>query len=81
MSEAAYFPESWPLIFDFLTFLLDFMLDPDQIQFRNRIRSAFGFRFRQCKKLQFLRFRYQPLRQTRRDNTSTRASFGGVSIK
>jgi hypothetical protein len=29
MSETAYFPESWPLIFVFLTFLLHFMLDPD----------------------------------------------------
>jgi hypothetical protein len=24
MSEAAYFPESWPLIFDFLTFFIRF---------------------------------------------------------
>jgi hypothetical protein len=29
MSEAAYLPESWPFIYDFLTFLLHFMLDPD----------------------------------------------------
>ncbi len=28
-SEAAYFPESLPLIFNFLSFLLHFMLDPD----------------------------------------------------
>ncbi len=28
MSEAVYFPESWPLIFDFLNFLLS-LLDPD----------------------------------------------------
>ena len=27
MSEAAYLQESWPLIYDFLTFLLHFMLD------------------------------------------------------
>jgi hypothetical protein len=32
MSAAAYFPESWPLIFDFCTFLLHFMLDPDPNQ-------------------------------------------------
>ncbi len=31
MSEAAYIPESWPLIFDFLLFIITvyFMLDPD----------------------------------------------------
>ncbi len=29
MSESAYFPEGWPLIFDFVEFLLHFMLDPD----------------------------------------------------
>jgi hypothetical protein len=29
MSEAAYLQESWPLIYDFLTFLLHFMWDPD----------------------------------------------------
>jgi hypothetical protein len=29
MSEAAYFSESWPLIFNFFTFLLHSMLDPD----------------------------------------------------
>ncbi len=28
MSEATYFSESWPLIFDFFCFLLHFMLDP-----------------------------------------------------
>jgi hypothetical protein len=50
MSKAAYFPESWPLIFNSFYFLLHFMLDPDQIRFLNRIRSrnsnAFRFRFR-----------------------------------
>jgi hypothetical protein len=30
MSEAAYFPESWPLIFDFLTFVFHSTFDPDQ---------------------------------------------------
>ncbi len=31
MSEAAYFPESWPLIFDFFNFFISFyfMLDRD----------------------------------------------------
>jgi hypothetical protein len=29
VSEAAYFSESWPFIFDFLTLLLHIMLDPD----------------------------------------------------
>ncbi len=30
MLKAAFSPESWPLIFNFLTFLLHFMLDPGQ---------------------------------------------------
>jgi hypothetical protein len=29
ISEAAYFPESWPLNFDFLTFFINFIVDPD----------------------------------------------------
>jgi hypothetical protein len=35
------FPDSWPLIFDFLTFVFHFMLDPDQSPFH---RKAFRFR-------------------------------------
>jgi hypothetical protein len=31
MSEAAYLPESWPFIYDFLPFFLHFMLDLDPI--------------------------------------------------
>ncbi len=49
MSESAYFPESWPLIFDFFTFLLRFMLDPDS----NPVPEP------DKKKFRFLRFRYR----------------------
>ncbi len=54
-----YFLDSWPLIFDFLTFSYNICWIRIQIRFRNRIRNrnAFRFRFRQGKNLRILRFR------------------------